>query len=72
MPYWFLPLVVQMVKNPRSEDVMHAWLGTLQAMVPLLPQQVFSLLILFLIRLTSARKDMPHISTWISFDFLQG
>lgn len=39
-------MAITMVKTPRSSEVMNAWLGTLRALVPLVPQQVcFSALI---------------------------
>ncbi|CAK9200199.1 unnamed protein product [Sphagnum troendelagicum] len=35
-----LPMVLHMVKIPRSNEVLHTWLCTLQVLIPLLPLQV--------------------------------
>ncbi|KAG0582621.1 hypothetical protein KC19_3G073400 [Ceratodon purpureus] len=39
-PDWFFPTAFHMIKSHRSPDVMHSWLGTMRALVPLIPQQM--------------------------------
>lgn len=62
-PDWFFPIAFRMINGVRTPEVMKSWLGTMRALVPVVPQQMLTedLLQLALARAQGEESKQAHV-----------